>query len=363
MEPFAALPEQPEAKRLLGAALREGPAHAYLLHGPSGTGKRAAALAFAGAILGDERRVADGTHPDLYVLEALGEMIRIDAVRELRRDLHMRPFEAERRVYLILSAHLLNEDAADALLKDLEEPPPYAVIVLVANELGPLPPTIRSRCQVVPFRRLPERAVREWLAERAPGLSPREVTALARVAGGRLDRAGRLLEPDASEARERLLAAARGPYADAGFVPAEAAETVLAAARERGARAKEQAEAALEGLELPSREAEQRVRRAVRGAEREELLAALEELALWYRDLVVAGTGAEDAVVHADRLQELKADAVGERPFDAERAAELVRATWRAMEEFNVNPSLTLEALFIQLRRELGGTSVPQATA
>ena len=145
MEPFAALPEQADAKRLLTAALREGPAHAYLLHGPAGTGKRRAAYAFAGAVLGDERRVSDGTHPDLYVLEALGEMIRIDAVRELRRDLHMRPFEGDRRVYLILSAHLLNEDAADALLKDLEEPPSYAVILLVADELGPLPATIRSR--------------------------------------------------------------------------------------------------------------------------------------------------------------------------------------------------------------------------
>jgi DNA polymerase-3 subunit delta' len=354
MEPFAALPEQPEAKRLLSAALREGPAHAYLLHGPAGTGKRAAALAFAGAILGDERRATDGTHPDLYVLEALGEMIRIDAVRELRRDLHMRPFEAERRVYLILSAHLLNEDAADALLKDLEEPPSYAVIVLVANELGPLPPTIRSRCQLVPFRRLSERTVRAWVEEQAPGLSAREATALARVAAGRLDRARRLLEPESVEARERLLEVARGPYAEAGFEPSEAADAVLAAARARGARAKEEAEAALDGLELPAREAEQRVRRAARGAEREELLASLEELALWYRDLVVAGVGAEAAVVHADRLQELRADAVPERMAGAERAAERVRGTWRAMEEFNVNPALTLEALFIELRRELG---------
>ena len=216
MEPFAALPEQPDAKRLLTAALREGPAHAYLLHGPAGTGKRQAAYAFAGALLGDERRVVEGMHPDLYVLEALGEMIRIDAVRELRRDLHMRPFEADRRVYLILSAHLLNEDAADALLKDLEEPPPYAVIVLVANELGPLPETIRSRCQLVPFRRLSEKAVREWLSAEAPGLSPNEVTALARVASGRLDRARRLLEPEAVEARRQLLAVARGVYARSG---------------------------------------------------------------------------------------------------------------------------------------------------
>ena len=119
-------------------------------------------------MLGDERRVEARTHPDLYVLEPLGEMIRIDDVRALRHDLHMRPFEAERRVYLILDAQRMNEDAADALLKDLEEPPPYAVLVLVASELGPLPPTILSRCQLVPFRRLSERAVREWISEHAP---------------------------------------------------------------------------------------------------------------------------------------------------------------------------------------------------
>ncbi|HEX5800425.1 MAG TPA: hypothetical protein VFY02_09980, partial [Gaiellaceae bacterium] len=154
---FDDLPEQAEAKRLLGAALAEGAAHAYLLHGPPGTGKRRAALAFAGAALGDVARVEHGTHPDLYLLEPLGEMIRIDEIRALRHDLHMRPFEAARRVYVILSAHLLNEDAADALLKDLEEPPPYALILLVADELGPLPATIRSRCQLVPFRRLSER--------------------------------------------------------------------------------------------------------------------------------------------------------------------------------------------------------------
>src|SRR5688500_13986240 len=150
MDAFARLPEQAAAKRLLEAALREGPAHAYLLHGPPGVGKRAAAFAFAGELLGDAGRVERRAHPDLYVLEPLGDQIRIDAVRELRRDLHMRPFEASRRIYLVLGADRMNDDAADALLKDLEEPPEYAVIVLVADELGPLPETIRSRCQHVP---------------------------------------------------------------------------------------------------------------------------------------------------------------------------------------------------------------------
>src|SRR5439155_18394367 len=116
---FARFSEHPDAGRLLDAALREGPAHAYLFHGPPGVGKREVARTFARALLGTTR----GVHPDLYELDALGEMIRIDAIRELRRDLHMRPFEADRRVYLVHRAHLMNEDAADALLKDLEEPP------------------------------------------------------------------------------------------------------------------------------------------------------------------------------------------------------------------------------------------------
>ncbi len=110
----------------------------------------------------------------------------------------MRPFEADRRVYLVFGADSLNEDAADALLKDLEEPPPYAVVVLVAERLGPLPETIRSRCQLVPFRRLSEPAVRQAIQEHAPDLGEEEVTTLARVAGGRLGRALQLLDPGRS---------------------------------------------------------------------------------------------------------------------------------------------------------------------
>jgi DNA polymerase III subunit delta' len=351
---FETFAEQAEAKRLLRAALAEGPAHAYLFHGPPGVGKRAAAVAFAGQLIGEPDRVQRGTHPDVYLLEPVGDQIRIDDIRELRRDLHMRPFEAERRVYLIYAAETMNEDAADALLKDLEEPPPYAVIVLVADDLGPLTETILSRCQLVPFTRLSERAVREEIEARAPALDPAEAAALARLAAGRLDRAQRLLDPKSAKRREALLEVARSAYADPDFDARDAAQRILDGARERAADAKTAAEQELELLDLPTREAEQRVRRAARGAERDELLAALEELASWYRDLVVTAVGAERAVVHADRLAILAEDGTTERLAGAESACEIVRETWRAFEEFNLSPPLALEALFVRLRRELG---------
>jgi len=355
---FDNVPEQAEAKALLGAALKEGAAHAYLLHGPPGVGKRALAVEFAAELIGEHERVGRGSHPDLYVLEPLGDQIRIDAIRELRRDLHMRPFEADRRVYLIFGAHLMNDEAADALLKDLEEPPPYAVIVLVADDVGPLAETIRSRCQPVPFRRLSERAIRAVVEERAPGLSENQAVALARVAAGRLDRVERLLDPASAERRSKLIELARAVYRDPEFVPGQASTALVEAAGERAKEARAAAEADLEGMDLTDREAEQRLKRAARGAEREELLLALEELAAWYRDLIAVAAGAERAAIHVDHLAELREDATDDRAAGAERAAELVRETWRLLEELQLQAPLAFEALFVQLRRAFAGSLV-----
>ena len=93
----------------------------------------------------------------------------------------------------------------------------------------------------------------------------------------------------------------------------------------------------------------------------EALLASLEELAAWYRDLIAVGVGAEEAVLHYDRLEELREDGMAERAAGAERAAEAVRQTWRNFEEFNIDPELALEALFVELRRELAGSVVAAA--
>ena len=113
------------------------------------------------------------------------------------------------------------------------------MIVLIADDLGPIPETIRSRCQLVPFRRLSERAIRELVDARAPELDDAARAALARVAAGRLDRLERLLDPASVARREALIDQARAVYRDPAFDAADAAAARArerAGARERGAR-------------------------------------------------------------------------------------------------------------------------------
>ena len=181
------------------------------------------------------------------------------------------------------------------------------------------------------------------------------------MASGRLDRAERLLDPASAKRRAALLETARSVYAIRVRRRRRRRASWSRRSRERAAEAKEREEEALEGLDLTAREAEQRVKRAARGAEREELLASLEELASWYRDLVAAAAGAEKALVHVDRAEELHEDGTLERLEGAERAAELVRETWRRFEEFQLSPTLALEALFVQLRRAFAGSIVVAA--
>ena len=292
------------------------------------------------------------THPDLVVVEALGEMIRIDRIRALHHDLHMRPFEGSRRVYVVLDAHLLNEDAADALLKDLEEPPGYATMVLVADELGPLPETIRSRCQLVPFRRLSDRAVREWMDAQAADLDPAQAAALARVASGRLDRARRLLDPAARERRDGLLAAARSVYAEERARRAGGRRCRARRVDGRGCVAREREEEAVAEPRPPragaraagqARTARRRARRAARLARRARRLVprSASSSPPVRRRRCCTPTGWPSC-----RPTSRPGAAAG-----AERAAELARDSWRVVEEFNVNPQLWLEALFVRLRR------------
>lgn len=193
-------------------------AHAYLFEGPSGCGRRTTALALIQALFcsqpvnGDAcdvcpscRKFVSGNHPDLQLLSPLPDKrdISIEQIRELQKVLALRPFEASRKACLIEPAERVNEKAANALLKTLEEPPGAALIILLTNQADLLLPTIRSRCQHLRFNPLDEATVAGLLVQQ--GMEAEQAARLASLAEGSIEIAGSLdRDGDISQRRELL---------------------------------------------------------------------------------------------------------------------------------------------------------------
>ncbi|HET8645866.1 MAG TPA: DNA polymerase III subunit delta' [Vicinamibacteria bacterium] len=204
MTTFAAVLGHARIKALLQDALRRSRLPGALLFtGPEGVGKRTLALAAARALLCDARsgeacnacppcnRTAKGLHPDLFVLEPEGasvKSIKIEPVRDLVREIVARPFEGPARAFIVDDAHLITEQAQNALLKSLEEPPATSHVMLVTAAPQALLTTIRSRCQHLRLGGLPASLLEGYLRERQ-GTPPEEARLRAALAGGSLSAA------------------------------------------------------------------------------------------------------------------------------------------------------------------------------
>jgi DNA polymerase-3 subunit delta' len=350
------LDRHPHAAAVLGAALDGRPAHAYLLHGPAGSGKRDAAREFAAALLADDdesarTRVIHGAHPDLTWVAPSGahEMLRRDVQQAVVSAASHTPFEAPHRVFVLERADTMNDEAANALLKTLEEPPSYVVLLLLTDNPSQVLPTIASRCQPVRFDPLPADELASRLQAR--GVPAETATACARLSLGDGERAlAMALDPDLRATAEAF---ARAPIHHRPL----AATPLLDQARAAGARARDTVDAALaEELEyLPKKEhrrrtteLDERARRAERRAATTTLEHALQLVGLWYRDLACVAAGAEDLVHNADRLDALREDAAQRDRNAWLRAVELVDDT-RARLALNVSEALALEALAYRL--------------
>ncbi len=142
--------------------------HAYLFYGPEGVGKTLTARAFAASLLCLEEetdscthcgaclRFAAGSHPDYTEILPEDGSILIDQMREMRRSVAYRPYESSYRVFVIQEAHTMTSEAANSLLKVLEEPPAYVVIILITSNQDLLLPTIRSRSVPIAFSYIPD---------------------------------------------------------------------------------------------------------------------------------------------------------------------------------------------------------------
>ncbi len=196
---FASIAGHEQQKNILRRALaNKRIAHAYLFEGAEGIGKKLMALAFARALLclqgtgcGDCvacRKIDHNNHPDVHLINSAEAAIKIDQIRELQQQLSLRPLEGRYKVCLIDGAEYLTAGAANALLKTLEEPQPNTVMILLSGRPEQLLSTIRSRCQRLPFRRLPLRQLSKLLSQRLD-FNETEIAVLAALSDGSFKKA------------------------------------------------------------------------------------------------------------------------------------------------------------------------------
>ena len=360
----------------LRSAVAGGMTHAWLFTGPPGSGRSVAARAFAAALLCENggcgvcpscRQVRAGTHADLLLVRPEGLSYGVRQTRDLVLRAAGAPAGGRWLVVLFEDADRCTEQAANALLKAIEEPAPRTVWLLCAPSAEDLVTTIRSRCRVMTLRVPPSDAVARVLTER-DGIDPDRALAAARAAQGHVGRARRLVTDPAAAARRA--AVLKVPVQATSLGPALAAAAALVKTAEN------EAKSVTEQLDEPEREALRQafgegstgkgVAKAMRGVagamkdledrqksratrvKRDTLDGALLDLAAFYRDVLMVQYGAEVELANADRLDDLRRLAAASAP---EATLRRIEAVMRCRERLtlNVAPLLAVEEMTISL--------------
>ncbi|MDU0458546.1 MAG: DNA polymerase III subunit delta' [Geobacteraceae bacterium] len=307
---------------VLRRSLRTGKtAHSYLFEGIPGCGRKKTALALIQAIFckagGDDacgtcpscRKVSGGGHADIHTVEPLPDKrdISIEQLREMQRTLSLRPYEAPRKACIIEPAERMSVNAANSLLKTLEEPPGDALIILLTENAGMLLPTIRSRCQLIRFAPLSPEHIMALLESN--GMESGAASLLAPVSGGSMQRA---LELD----NESLAARRDNVISRLGKMDLNRIATVFDAAE------------ALSG-------------------NREETLELLDLLLSLYRDAVHLAAGSNEIV---NRTAGTAIEAIAARG-SLPRIMELLDDIYQTRRDVqrNANPKLALDHLFMNI--------------
>jgi DNA polymerase-3 subunit delta' len=346
-------------------------AHAWLLLGPSGSGKSAAAAAMAAAIncpvdplvgcgtCSTCARIARDSYPDVHRIVPEGPLIPVDVIREVViPEASRSTFEGHWKVFVIEEADRMNPAAQNALLKTLEEPHADTVFILISGEEEELLDTIRSRCRIVRLEPVPELRTVELL--RAEGASEEIALLAARLSDGDLARARKLALDDAFAERRGLWLS----ILDRLFSPVEAldaAAEVLDEAKAAGKKLEtlqkkevvELAEATGEvrGTAAARNALAKRHKREIRRLEEEVLGDALQTIASFFRDVLAFRRGGTEWVVNIDLLEKIDRWAAAPLSDGALLAAVERCIETRAALPLNANQILAIEATLVELTR------------
>jgi DNA polymerase-3 subunit delta' len=312
--------------------LAEQVRHAYLLAGPEHIGKFLLALRFAQTLLCTGgldpdvapanpcntclscRKVMHGNHPDLHVIarEPGKQFILIEQVRALQSDAARKTMEGRRNIFILQDAHEMNPQAANCLLKTLEEPEQDVVLLLTVPDPGLLLPTILSRVQQVSMHLLTTSQIKNALVEQWE-VEPEEATLIAALAAGRMGWAIQAVEDDEVLAERKTQL-----------------DTLI---------------------KLPSLNKVQRFDVAQHlSGDSDKARTILELWLLWWRDVVLAANNSLDLTVNVDRRDVLKRHAAKVGTNEAERMVRAILGTMEALDQ-NVNARTALEVLMLDMPR------------
>jgi DNA polymerase III subunit delta' len=318
-DPWSGVVGQPGAVRLMAAAARE-PVHAYLLVGPSGSGKRALARGFAATVLAGNSTGADRErhirlalaeqHPDLRVVEPEGNTFRKGDAETVVRHAVLAPIEGDHKVIVATGVEFMEDEAAGYLLKTVEEPPASTHFVLLATEVLPELVTIASRCVRIEVHALPAAVVAERLV--AEGIDPERAATAAEAAAGDLERARTLATDERLALRHRAWRELPFRLDGTGHRAAEAVAELqsmmgeaLGPLQDRQAAEAAELDEQIERFGLRrsgKRDLETRHKREVRRFRTAELRYGLATLAAAYRDALVTVGPRHDLVEALDRI-------------------------------------------------------------